>query len=129
MTTQKRILGRPGQPSRFGRSFSVMLLRWFLMRAGRVAMLPGRLALMMGPNWVSKERARRTVGADLSIDERAELGELRRQVGELRNSNDRWLLGQGVGTVKRFECVDAQKAAGSAVTAACTAAEVSTSGY
>ena len=105
-----------------------MLLRWFLMRAGRVAMLPGRLALMMGPNWVSKERARRTVGADLSIDERAELGELRRQVGELRNSNDRWLLGQGVGTVKRFECVDAQKAAGSAVTA-CTAAEVSTSGY
>ena len=31
--------------------------------------------------------------------------------------------------MKRFECVDAQKAAGFPVTAACDAADVSTSGY
>ena len=39
------------------------------------------------------------------------------------------LLGEGGDTVKRFECVDDQKAAGFPVTAACEAAEVSTSGY
>ena len=39
-------------------------------------------------NWVSKERARRAVGADLSVDERSELAELRRQVGELRMERD-----------------------------------------
>jgi putative transposase len=38
-------------------------------------------------------------------------------------------LGEGVDIVKRYECVDTQKAAGFPVTAACVAAGVSTSGY
>ena len=39
-------------------------------------------------NWVSKQRVARAAGADLGHDERVELSELRRQVGELRMERD-----------------------------------------
>ncbi len=39
-------------------------------------------------NWVGKEREARERGAPLNIDERAELAELRAQVGELRMERD-----------------------------------------
>ena len=89
-TKKKRIAGRPGRPSRYGPEFQRDAVMMVLDEGRQTSDVARSLGINEGTlgNWVSKERARRTVGADLGVDERSELGELRRQVGELRKERD-----------------------------------------
>ncbi len=89
-TKKKRIPGRPGRPSVYGPEFQRDAVAMVLDEGRSGTDVARSLGINDGTlgNWVSKERARRTAGADLSVDERVELGDLRRQVGELRMERD-----------------------------------------
>jgi transposase len=74
---KKRVTGQPGRPSKYGPEFQRDAV------ARSLGVNDGTLS-----NWVSKQRVARAAGADLGADERVELSELRRQVGELRMERD-----------------------------------------
>ena len=91
MSTKKKLLsGRPGRPSRYGPEFQRDAVAMVIDEGRSTADVARSLGVNEGTlgNWVSKERVRRSQGADLGVDERIELDVLRRQVGELRMERD-----------------------------------------
>src|SRR4051812_21868758 len=134
MSNKKRSRGRPSMyPPEFRRDAVAMVLdegRSIAEVARTTGVNPGTLG-----NWVGLERVERGERDGLTADERGDLTELRAENAQLRMERDLLkrslaFLDQGnVDPVTRFCDVDAQKAAGFPVRAACEAAGVSTSGY
>ena len=95
-----------------------------------IAEIARELGSMTRPsNWVRQDRIDRGEQAGLSSDERARLGtwsaRTRARGWSVICATNRRLLGhRDVDTVTRYRCVDAQKAAGFPVAAACKAAGV-----
>jgi transposase len=87
---KKRVAGRPGRPSKYGPEFQRDAVAMVLDQGRSVGDVARSLGVNDGTlsNWVSKERVARASGADLGADERVELSDLRRQVGELRMERD-----------------------------------------
>ncbi len=91
MSTKKKLLsGRAGRPSRYGPEFQRDAVSMVLDENRSGADVARSLGVNEGTlgNWVSKERSKRASGSVLGVDERVELTELRRQVGELRMERD-----------------------------------------
>ena len=86
-TSKKR---RPGRPSKYPPEFQADAVAMVLVEDRPIAEVARALGVNEGTlgNWVARERAARSLGVDLNVDERAELAELRRQVGELRMERD-----------------------------------------
>ena len=84
---KQRPRGRPSKyPSEFQRDAVAMVLdegRAIADVARSIGVNEGTLG-----NWVAKARRERTAGADLNVDERAELAELRAECAQLRMERD-----------------------------------------
>ncbi len=87
MSNRKRPRGRPSKyPLEFQRDAVAMVLdehRSIADVARSISVNEGTLG-----NWVAKARRERSVGADLSADERSELAELRAENAQLRMERD-----------------------------------------
>jgi transposase len=100
MSTKKK--RGPGRPSRYAPEFQRDAVTMVLDEKRPIADVARALGVNEGTlgNWVSRERVERARGTELSVDERAELAELRGQVGELRMERDllrrNWLGGRAV---------------------------------
>jgi transposase len=81
---------RPGRPSKYPPEFQRDAVAMVLDEGRTAAEVARALGVNEGTlsNWVVRERNARNAGAALNIDERTELSELRRQVGELRMERD-----------------------------------------
>ena len=88
MSTSKK--GRPGRPAKYPPEFQADAVAMVLDEKRPAAEVARSLGVNEGTlgNWVTRERTARNQGADLNIDERAELAELRRNVTELRMERD-----------------------------------------
>ena len=86
-TSKKR---RPGRPSKYPPEFRRDAVAMVLDEDRPIAEVARSLGINEGTlgNWVNVERKAREQGVGLNIDERAELAELRSQVGELRMERD-----------------------------------------
>ena len=86
-TSKKR---RPGRPSKYPPEFRRDAVAMVLDEDRPIAEVARSLGINDGTlgNWVNLEREARQQGVGLNIDERAELAELRSQVGELRMERD-----------------------------------------
>lgn len=86
-TSRKR---RPGRPSKYPPEFRRDAVAIVLDEHRQIADVARSLGINEGTlgNWVGKEREAREQGSALNVDERAELAELRAQVGELRMERD-----------------------------------------
>ncbi len=86
-TSRKR---RPGRPSKYPPEFRRDAVAMVLDEHRQIADVARSLGINEGTlgNWVGKERESREQGSALNVDERAELAELRAQVGELRMERD-----------------------------------------
>ena len=86
-TSKKR---RPGRPSKYPPEFRRDAVAMVLDEDRPIAEVARSLGINDGTlgNWVNLEREARQQGVGLNIDERAELAELRAQVGELRMERD-----------------------------------------
>ena len=80
----------PGRPSLYAPEFQREAVTMVLEEKRPIADVARALGVNEGTlgNWVSRERVERARGKELSVDERAELAELRGQVGELRMGRD-----------------------------------------
>lgn len=90
MSMKKKLSGRPGRPSRYGPEFQRDAVMMVLDEKRPIADVARSLGVNEGTlgNWVSKQRAERVRGTELSRDERDELAVLRGEVGELRMERD-----------------------------------------
>lgn len=86
-TSKKR---RPGRPSKYLPEFRRDAVAMVLDEDRPIAEVGRSLRINGGTlgNWVAREREACDQGVGLNIDERAELAELRAQVGELRMERD-----------------------------------------
>lgn len=86
-TSKKR---RPGRPSKYPPEYRRDAVAMVLDEERQIADVARSLGINDGTlgNWVGKEREAREQGSALNADERAELAELRAQVGELRMERD-----------------------------------------
>jgi transposase len=86
-TSKKR---RPGRPSKYPPEFRRDAVAMVLDEDRPIAEVARSLGINDGTlgNWVNLERKARSQGVELNADERAELAELRAQVGELRMERD-----------------------------------------
>lgn len=81
---------RPGRPSKYPPEFRREAVAMVLDEDRQIAEVARSLGVNEGTlgNWVAQERKAREQGSALNVDERAELAELRAQVGELRMERD-----------------------------------------
>jgi transposase len=135
MSVSKR-KSRGGRPSKLSPEFRRDAVVMVIDEQRSIADVARSIGVNEGTlgNWVNRERVERGQRVGLRVDERSEMAELRAENAQLRMERDLLtidgLLGEGdVDIVSRYACVDDQKAAGFPVTAACTAAGVSRSGY
>ncbi len=89
MSTTKRKRG-PGRPSKYPFEFQRDAVGMVLDEGRPIVDVARSLGINEGTlgNWVNRERDRKNEGRALSVDERAELAELRRQLTEVRMERD-----------------------------------------
>lgn len=80
----------PGRPSKYPFEFQRDAVAMVLVEGRPIAEVARSLGVNEGTlgNWVMRERRRRNEGQALSVDERAELAELRRELTEVRMERD-----------------------------------------
>ena len=80
----------PGRPSKYPFEFQRDAVAMVLVEGRPIAEVARSLGVNEGTlgNWVMRERQRRSEGQALSVDERAELAELRRELTEVRMERD-----------------------------------------
>ena len=81
---------RPGRPAKYPPEFQRDAVAMVLVEGRPIAEVARSLGVNEGTlgNWVNRERQRRSEGQALSVDERAELAELRRELTEVRMERD-----------------------------------------
>jgi transposase len=87
MSNKKR---RPGRPSKYPPEFQRDAVALVLEEGRSIADVARSTGVKEGTlgNWVGKARRERDAGTGLSVDERAELAELRRETAQLRMERD-----------------------------------------
>ena len=87
MSNKKR---RPGRPSKYPPEFQRDAIAMVLDEGRSIADVARSIGVNEGTlgNWVAKARREREQGASLTIDERVELAELRRETAQLRMERD-----------------------------------------
>jgi transposase len=80
----------PGRPSKYPFEFQRDAVAMVLVEGRPIAEVARALNVNEGTlgNWVQRERKRSSEGTALSVDERAELAELRRELAEVRMERD-----------------------------------------
>lgn len=80
----------PGRPSKYPFEFQRDAVAMVLVEGRPIAEVARSLGVNEGTlgNWVMRERRRRNEGQALSVDERVELAELRRELTEVRMERD-----------------------------------------
>ena len=87
MSNKKRA---PGRPSKYPREFQRDAVAMVIDEHRSIADVARSIGVIEGTlgNWVVKARREREHGSSLTIDERAELAELRRETAQLRMERD-----------------------------------------
>jgi len=87
MSNKKR---RPGRPSKYPPEFQADAVAMVLDEGRPIADVARSIGVNEGTlgNWVGKARRERDAGASLTVDERVELAELRREAAQLRMERD-----------------------------------------
>lgn len=80
----------PGRPPKYPFEFQRDAVAMVLVEGRPIAQVARVLGVNEGTlgNWVSRDRKRSSEGEALSVDERAELAELRRELAEVRMERD-----------------------------------------
>jgi transposase len=87
MSNKKR---RPGRPSKYPPEFQRDAVAMVLDEGRSIADVARSIGVVEGTlgNWVAKARREREADTGLSVDERVELAELRRETAQLRMERD-----------------------------------------
>ena len=81
---------RPGRPAKYPLEFQRDAVAMVLDESRLIADVARSIGVIEGTlgNWVAKARKEREQGSSLTVDERAELAELRRETSQLRMERD-----------------------------------------